>query len=115
MTIQYVILFPTMLFLIFSTVQVALYSYGRSIALTAAHEAVDAQRVFGAKAGVGAAKGRAFIAGRGDALTNFQVVVSVNGNEVTAVVTGQVVSLLPGFSPFAVRQVASGPVEEFVP
>jgi hypothetical protein len=110
-----VILMPAMFFLIFGCIQVALFSYGRSIALNAAHEAVNAQRALGAPPGIGEAKAYAFIRGEGDSLINPHVTVVVRGGEVTATVTGTTLSLVPIFHVFHVTQVASGPVEEFVP
>ncbi len=106
---------PAMFLLIFTCIQVAMYSYGRSIALNAAHQAVNAQRVFGAAPGVGLAHARAFIRAQGDSLRDPHVKVVVRGNEVFATVTGRTVSLIPGFSGYHVSQVASGPIEEFRP
>jgi Flp pilus assembly protein TadG len=115
LTLEYVILMPAMFFLIFGCIQVAMLSYGRSIALDAAHEAVNAQRALGAPPGIGEAKAMAFIRGQGDSLENPNVTVVTRGGEVIATVTGTTVSLIPLWRPFHVRQVASAPVEEFVP
>jgi len=115
LTLEYVILMPVMFFLIFGCIQIALFSYGRSIALNAAHEAVNAQRALGAPPGVGEARAYAFIRAQGDSLENPRVTVVVRGNEVIATVKGDTVSLVPIFRPFHVTQVASAPVEEFRP
>ena len=113
-TLEFAIIVPALFLAIFTCVQVALWSYGRSIALNAAHEAVNAQRVFGAAPGVGQARSEAFIAAQGDSLLDSKVTVEIRGNEVFATVRGQTLSLVPGFAT-NVTQVASGPVEEFRP
>jgi Flp pilus assembly protein TadG len=113
-TLEFAIIVPALFLAIFTCVQVALWSYGRSIALNAAHEAVNAQRVFGAAPGVGQARAEAFIAAQGDSLLDSTVTVEIRGNEVFATVRGQTLSLVPGFAT-DVTQVASGPVEEFRP
>jgi Flp pilus assembly protein TadG len=113
-TLEFAILVPAMFLAIFACVQVALWSYGRSIALNAAHQAVNAQRVLGAAPGVGQARAEAFIAAQGDSLLAPKVTVEIRGNEVFATVTGRTLSLVPLFHT-DVTQVASGPVEEFRP
>jgi len=114
-TLQYVILIPAMFALIFTCIQVSLYSFARSVALTAAEEAADAQRAYGAQDGVGRAKAEAIIAGQGDTLRNPQVTVVIQGDEVVVTVTGRTQSVLPGFGGYEVRETASGPIEEFRP
>jgi TadE-like protein len=113
-TLEFAIIVPAMFLAIFACVQVAMWSYGRSIALNAAHQAVNAQRVLGAAPGVGHARAEAFIAAQGDSLLNPKVTVEIRGNEVFATVKGQTLSLVPGLAT-DVTQVASGPVEEFRP
>jgi hypothetical protein len=115
LTLEYVIIVPAMLVLIFTTVQVAMYSFARSIALNAAHLAVNAQRVLGATPGVGEQRADAFIATQGDSLVNPRVTVELRGNEVFATVTGRTISLVPGLAGLTIKQVASGPVEAFRP
>lgn len=115
MTLQYVILIPAMFALIFTCIQVSLYSFARSVALTAAEEGADAQRAYGAPDGVGLARAEAIIAAQGDTLRNPTVTVSVQGDEVVVTVTGLTQSVLPGFDGYEVRQTASGPIEEFRP
>lgn len=113
-TLEFAIIVPAMFLAIFACVQVAMWSYGRSIALNAAHQAVNAQRVLGAAPGVGQARAEAFIAAQGDSLLNPKVTVEIRGNEVFATVKGQTLSLVPGLAT-DVTQVASGPVEAFRP
>jgi len=114
-TLQYVILIPAMFALIFTCIQVSLFSFARSVALTAAEEGADAQRAYGAAPGVGEAKARAIIASQGDTLRNPNVVVTVQGDEIVVTVTGLTQSVLPGFSGYHVTESASGPIEEFHP
>jgi Flp pilus assembly protein TadG len=114
-TLQYVILIPAMFALIFTCIQVSLYSFARSVALTAAEEGADAQRAYGAPGGVGLARAQAIIASQGDTLRNPQVTVAINGDEVVVTVTGRTQSVLPGFGGYQVTETASGPIEEFRP
>jgi Flp pilus assembly protein TadG len=114
-TLQYVILIPAMFALIFTCIQVSLYSFARSVALTAAEEGADAQRAYGAPGGAGQAKAEAIIASQGDTLRNPHVSVQVSGTEVVVTVTGLTQSVLPGFGGYQVTESASGPIEEFRP
>jgi Flp pilus assembly protein TadG len=115
MTLQFVIVIPAMFLLIFTCIQVALYSYARSVALTAAQEGVNAQRAYGAAGGVGLAKATDIIDRQGDTLQGAKVNVKVQGGEVVVTVTGRCQSVLPGFAGYQIRQVASGPIEAFHP
>ena len=115
MTLEYAILIPLALLLIFTCFQIALYAFARSVAQTAAEEAVNAQRAYGAPAGTARTTALATVARTGDALGHPKVTVQVTGGEVRVTVTGSCVSLLPFASPFTVTQTASGPVERFVP
>jgi len=114
-TLQYVILLPAIFALIFTCIQVSLYSFARSVALTAAEEGADAQRAYGAPDGAGRAKADAIIASQGDTLRNPRVDVQVNGDQVVVTVTGFTQSVLPGFDGYQVSESASGPIEEFRP
>jgi hypothetical protein len=114
-TLQYVILIPVMFTLIFTCIQVAMYSFARTVALTAAQEGVTAQRVFGAPTGAGKAQATKVVTRQGDTLRNFHVTVQRDGNEIVVTVSGRTQSVLPGFDGYLVTQTARGPIEEFRP
>ena len=115
MTLQFAILFPIVLTLIFTTVQVALYSYARSVALTAAHRGVNAQRALGHRPNAGYDAASDFLRGFGQPYSSFNPRVSTLNGEVTVIVRGHTESVIPFFSGFDITQSASGPVEEFQP
>ena len=113
--VEYALLTVAVFALIFLGMQVALYAYARSVALTAAQEAVDAQRAYGASDAVGHDRAEAIVAAQGDVLGDPTIVVTTDGNSVTATVTGISISLFPGTSGFTVRQTATAPIEGFHP
>ncbi len=112
-TLEFAILIPGVLAMMFLCIQVALFSYARSVALTAAEEGVNAQRAYGAPAGAGKAKAKAFIDRQGNTLTGATITTAIVGGEVRITVTATSPSLIPGFSGYTVSQSASGPVEKF--
>lgn len=113
--VEYAIVAPIVLAVLFLAIQVAMYSYARSIALTAAQEGLSAARAYDGSAGDGSARAYDFI-GRasGDSLSGARVSVNRGGEQATVTVTGRSLSLVPGISGFTVSQTASGPVERFV-
>jgi Flp pilus assembly protein TadG len=111
--LEYAILLPAVLAMLFVCVQVALYSYARSVAQTAAEEAVNAQRAYGASADAGSKAADKVIGAQGDTLKGPSVRVTTVNGEVRVVVTGTTQSVLPGFGGYHVTQTASGPVERF--
>jgi Flp pilus assembly protein TadG len=111
--LEYAILVPVILTMLFTCIEVALYSFARSVALTAAQEGANAQRAYGASDGAGEAQADKVITAQGDVLQGWQVSVTTTGGEVRVTVTGQSLSLFPGVAGFSVSQTSSGPVEEF--
>jgi len=112
-TLPFAILMPVLLAMIYLIIQVALYSFARSVALTAAQEGAEAQRALGAQAGIGKQTAQSVVDRQGDSLHDVTIAVTNNGNRVQVTVTGRSVSLLPGFAGYSVRQTAGGPVEQF--
>lgn len=112
---EYVITAPVVLMVLFLAIQVAMYSYARSIALTAAQEGLSTARGYESSAGAGAGRAHDFI-GRagGDMLSEVAVSVDRGAEQTTVTVTGRSLSLVPGIPGFAVRQTATGPTERFV-
>ena len=114
-TLEFAIVVPAVLTLIFLCIQVALYSYARSVALTAAEEAVNAQRVYGSPAGAGRDRADHVLTTQKDALIGWKVTVTRSASRVQVTVTGRSLSVFPGVKGYSVSQTASGPVERFVP
>ena len=112
--IEYTIVVSAVLLLLFTCVQIALYSYARSVALTAAEEGVNAQRAYGASSDAGSTAANKVINTQGDTLKSAHVTVTTSaGGEVRVLVTGTTQSVLFGFAGFSISQTASGPVERF--
>ncbi len=99
---------PAILLLLFAAIQVAVWFLARDVALTAAQEAVTAQRGYNAPDGVGATRANDFLATAGSWLVNPRVVVTRTGDDVQATVTGRSVHFV--FT-FQVTQTVHGTVE----
>ncbi|GAA2910541.1 hypothetical protein Acy02nite_89490 [Actinoplanes cyaneus] len=105
---------PAVMLLMFLALQVAMYSYARSIALTAAQEGLTAARAYNSSAAAGSARAQDFIArAGGDSLTGTRVAATRSATQASVTVTGRSPSLLPGLR-LTVSQTAVGPVERFV-
>ncbi len=114
--LEFAILVPVVLVMIFLCIQVALYSYARSVAITAAEEGVNAQRSYNAAAGTGYARAQTVIERQGDTLSGWSIDAPAPvGGELRITVQGTSLSVLPGVPGFHVSQTASGPVEQFTP
>jgi hypothetical protein len=118
--IELSIVAPAVLLLIFSTVQFALWLYGRNVALQAAREGVSRLRLVD-DADAAAAESRtekeveeyAQTVGRESLLDPVATAVyDVDRGRVSVTVTGRVVTLVPGFDLNATRS-ATGEVERF--
>jgi Flp pilus assembly protein TadG len=112
-TLEFAILIPGVLVMMFLCIQIALYSYARSVALTAAEQGVNAQRAYGAKTGAGKTKATTFITNQGNTLSNIKVTTTMVGGEIRITVTGTSLSVIPGVKGYTVSQSASGPIEKF--
>jgi Flp pilus assembly protein TadG len=112
-TLEYAILVPVVLLLLFTCIQVSLYSFARSVALTAAQEGANAQRAYGALPGAGEKKADDIINAQGDVLQGWHVSVTTSGGEVVVTVTGSSLSLFPGVDGYSISQTSSGPIEVF--
>jgi Flp pilus assembly protein TadG len=121
-SLELAILAPSILALIFISIQTALWLYGRSVALNAAQEGVSRLRLVQPplyNAGIGE-KVRADIEAYaqqlgGNSLGDAQVLPpSYNSPEgqVSFTVTGESISLVPGLT-LKVSQTATGPIEQF--
>lgn len=114
LTLEVAILAPVLLLLVLTIVQVALWSYARSLALGAAQEGVAAARVESGTLQAGRARALDFLARTGsDSLIAPQVAVRTTLREVEVEVSGNALSVLPGVPGLPVRQSAQGPIERF--
>jgi Flp pilus assembly protein TadG len=112
--LEFALVLPAIIVLLFTSVQVGLFSYARSVALTAAEEGANAQRAYGAADDAGQLAADRLLVKQGDTLRNWKVSVTTVNGEVRVVVTGRTQSVFPGFNGYRVSQTASGPVERFV-
>ncbi|HEY2792486.1 MAG TPA: TadE/TadG family type IV pilus assembly protein [Micromonosporaceae bacterium] len=112
--LEFALVLPAVIALLFTSVQVGLYSFARSVALTAAEEGANAQRAYGAAGNAGQSAAARLLRGQGDTLRDWKVSVTTVNGEVRVTVTGLTQSVFPGFDGYHVRQTASGPVERFV-
>ncbi|HTF11881.1 MAG TPA: TadE/TadG family type IV pilus assembly protein [Asanoa sp.] len=111
--VELAIVAPLIILLLFLAIQIAAVFLARSAALSAAQEAVSAQRAYQAPAGAGIAKGNAFLTHTGDWLSAAAVAEApAEADEVAFTVTGRALSVIPGVD-FAVAQTAHGTVERF--
>lgn len=111
--IEFVIITLPLLMVTFMVVQAALVYYARSTALAAATQGANAARAYNAEHNAGQLRANNFLSQAGGGLRNHQISLSRTGTDVTITVTGNAVSVIPGFT-FGVSQSASGPIERFV-
>jgi Flp pilus assembly protein TadG len=113
-TVELTVLAPVLLLVVFSIVQVGLWSYARSLALGAAQEGVAAGRSYRAPAASARDRAEAFLAATaGDSLRGSAVSATASAGTVHVEVTGRSLSVLPGVPGLPVRQGAHGPIERF--
>ncbi len=111
-SIELLIILPTLFAVMFLGVQAALYHHARTVAIAAAQEGARAAGAENGRTSDGISAAHAFIADAGgdDVLTG----PSISGNRTATVATVRVVgksmSVIPGWTP-VVRQSASMPVE----
>ena len=115
MSISLALVFPPVLLLILLTVQGGLWWYDRQIALTAAREGSEAQRLFQADPAAGDTQANSFLDRVGGGLTDRHVSVTASNTTVTATVSVRTQSLLPFLPGITITQTITAPVERFVP
>jgi Flp pilus assembly protein TadG len=121
-SLELAILAPSILALIFISIQTALWLYGRSVALNAAQEGVSRLRLvqpplYTTAIGEGVRADIEAYAQQlgGNSLGNAKVAMPAYNNPegmVSFTVTGDTVSLVPGLK-LTVSRTATGPIEEF--
>lgn len=113
--IELAILWPAILLLVFGAVQVATYFTARTVALSAAQVGVSAARKYDATDADGRDSAEAFLMQAGDWLLDWQVIGPVRdeaSGEVTVTVTGNALTLVPGYT-WEIQQTAHGTIERF--
>jgi Flp pilus assembly protein TadG len=111
-SLEFAITAVAVLAVIFTAIQAANYFWARSVAIAAAQEGADAQRAYNAAPGSGQARAEAFIASAGDTLSDTTVTITSDGQQVQAIVSGQCLSIIPGFcSRVIIRATVYGTVE----
>lgn len=112
-TAQLVIASPALLLLLMLVVQFALYQHAAHLATAAAQEGAQAAQVERGTAGAGIQAAESFLAQTNRGVVHDpSVEVSRSASSTRVVVTGRVVSLVPGLA-LSVRGVADGPTEVF--
>ena len=111
-TVQLVVLMPALFALMFAGVQSAMFYHGRTVAIAAAQEGARAAAAQNGTIGAGEAAASAFVAAAGGdgVLRGVTVSSSRSATTATTVVTGSILSVIPGWTP-TVTQSASAPVE----
>lgn len=111
-TLEITVLAPVLLLVVFTTIQVGLWSYARSLALGAAQEGVAVGRAYGSSPQSGQLRAEQFLTARaGDSLLGSQVRTTFSATTLRVEVSGRALSVLPGVPGLPVRQAAEGPVE----
>lgn len=115
--VEFAITAAPLLLVSLMVVQVALVFYARSVALGAATQGANAGRQHGSTDAAARANANDFLRSIGPGLQAPVVTVrrDAANTEVTVVVTGHAVTLIPFLGPFEVSQQAHGPVERWVP
>lgn len=113
-TLEAVIIYPAILLLLFTLVQAGLWYHSRSVALHSANAATSAASAEGAGNEAGYSAAAAFV-DQTDALRDLNIVVSRNGETVTATVSGRAPSLVPGFTLPLITQSSTAAIERYVP
>ncbi|WP_031488045.1 TadE family protein [Streptomyces bicolor] len=114
-SIQMAIVYPFILLATIAVIQVSMWYYARSIALTAAREGLTAARAYQASPADGTAKAQDVLErSAGDSLLGYSVSTAGSTAErVRVQVTGTAQSMIPGVAGLRVSQSASGPVERW--
>lgn len=108
-----VIIFPIFLLIIFGAVQAGVFFYGRSAALAAAQQGLQAARVQNGDASAAADAARRFLQAGGSGgglLSDANIIGTRTATTASVTVSGTIPSLVPGAT-FTVSQTAAGTVE----
>lgn len=108
--IELAVILPLLLLCVFGVVHLSTYYLARQAALSIAQIAVEGERGFLAEPGAGERRAEQFAQGLPGVLQEPEIVVTTDGEQVTATVTGTALGVIPWLR-HTVTQTASGPVE----
>jgi Flp pilus assembly protein TadG len=108
--IEMAIILPLLLFCVFGIAHLGMYYLARQAALSVAQVAVEGERAWLAEPGAGERRAQRFLDQLPAVLTDPQIQLTNDGEQVTATVTGNTVSIIPWLR-HSVEQTAAGPVE----
>jgi Flp pilus assembly protein TadG len=111
-TLEFVILIPVLLLVLFGITQGAFWYHARNLALAAATEGLQTARTEQGTPAKGEQAATSFLA-RAGGLDTSTVAIDKTPTTVTVTVTGTAPSILPGLMNLSVSQTATGPVERF--
>lgn len=109
-SVQMVLLMPTLLLVVWIALGAAMYFYGRTTALAAAQAGAAAGAAENGTSADCVRTATDLASRAGDSLAGLQVTCQIRANTVTATVTGSTLSLVPGWEP-TTFQSATVPVE----
>lgn len=112
-TLEIVIIFPMVILITFGVIQGALWYNARSAALAAAEEGARAAAESNPRGAAAEALGFIADLGGDDVLRGASVSVGGGANEVTVTVSGNSLSMFPGWGGSFISQTASAPIERF--
>ena len=112
-TVSSVLIWPTLLVLVFTIVQAGLYFHARDIASHAAAAAADAASREGGTQADGQAAAANIFGQAGNGLIDPAAAVVMGGQSVTVTVTGDIPSLVP--LPWTISETTSSAVERWEP
>lgn len=110
--VQAAMIFPVILAVIFTIIQGALVYHAGNIADASAGAACNEARLYESTNADGYAAGYETAHQSGSSLHNTQISITRTGDDVTATVTGNAPSLIPGL-PLHVSRTVTGPIEEW--
>lgn len=107
---QLVLLMPLLMLLMWTVMQAALFHYGRTAAISAAHTGATAGAVQGGTAAGCRAAAADLLERVGDAIGQVSIQCHRTPTRVTATISGTVLSVIPGWTA-TLAHTASAPVE----
>ncbi len=110
-SVQMVLLMPTLLLVVWIALGAAMYFYGRTTALAAAQAGATAGAAEHGTTDDCVLTATDLAARAGDSLAGLQVTCQISARTVTATVTGSTLSLVPGWEPVT-TQTATVPRED---
>lgn len=108
--IELAIVLPLLLVCVFTVAHLSTYYLAQQAALSIAQVAVEGQRGWSAEPGAGLRRAGRFLDRLPGVLEDPEIVVTGDGERITATVTGTAVGVLPWFT-HRVTRTATGPVE----